>query len=105
MPTPTPDSPYQVPLEQLTGKHSYARSLGSDGDDSIDPGASVAYVAEELKAPRHSAYTIEGTIELAGLAAQNAVKTGGWTLYAIRAILAGILIPAAAIGVARLLGW
>jgi hypothetical protein len=96
------ENPYAVPLEALTGRHTYARSLGADDDDP-EPGATVAYVAETLK-PRPSPYTVEGTIALLGDAADGALRSGGWRLATWRLVAIVMVGPLVGVAVARITG-
>ena len=86
------ESPYHVPLPELTGHHGYARQRGEDDDEPIDPGAPVAYVAETVR-PRHSSLTIEGMIQGVGEASYRAAKEGGPPKAIMRLVAAGFLVP------------
>lgn len=86
------ESPYHVPLPELTGRHGYALQRGEDDDEPIDPGAPVAYVAEPLK-QRPSGLTIEGMIIGIGDAAQAAAREGGQSQWIMRAVAAGFIVP------------
>jgi hypothetical protein len=86
------ESPYHVPLPELTGRHGYALQRGEDDDTPLDPGAPVAYVAEPMK-QRPSALTIEGMIVGIGDAAHAAAKEGGSAQWLMRAIAAGFVLP------------
>ena len=94
MPDPEDDeSPYAVPLPELTGKHGYALMRGED-DEPPDPGAPVAYVADPMK-ERPSGLTIEGMIRGIGDAAEAAAREGGRPKWVMRAIAAGFIVPVA----------
>lgn len=86
------ESPYHVPLPELTGRHGYALQRGEDDDAPLDPGAPVAYVAEPLK-QRPSALTIEGMIAGIGDAAHAAAREGGEALWIMRVIAAAFVLP------------
>ena len=85
------ESPYHVPLPELTGKHGYALQRGED-DGPPDPGAPVAYVADPMK-ERPSGLTIEGMIRGIGDAAQAAAREGGRPKWVMRAVAAGFIVP------------
>ena len=90
---PDNDEPhYDIPLDELTGRHGYALARGEDDDAPIDPGAPVAYVAEPLK-PRPNALTIEGAIAGIGDVAANAAKEGGAPAWTMRFIAFVFLVP------------
>jgi hypothetical protein len=90
---PDPDeSPYHVPLGELTGTHGYALARGEDDDEEPDPGAPVAYVADVMK-ERPSALTIEGMIAGVGQAAQAASREGGAPVWTMRVLAALFLLP------------
>lgn len=108
MPEPTPepepdDSPYSIPLPELTGRHGYALMRGED-DGPPDPGAPVAYVADPMK-ERPSGLTIEGMIRGVGDAAQAAAREGGRAKWVMRAIAAGFIIPAILTSIAWVREW
>lgn len=86
---------YDIPLDELTGTHGYARSRAEgepDPDDPIDPGAPVAYVAEEVR-DRPSMLTIEGMIVGIGNAASAAAREDGESKWVLRALLVAFLLP------------
>ncbi|HEX8001161.1 MAG TPA: hypothetical protein VF519_00535 [Mycobacteriales bacterium] len=89
-PGPDDDSPYHVPLPELTGRHGYARQRGED--DPPDPGAPVAYVAEPMK-ERPNAMTIEGAIQGIGDVAYNAAREGGGSAWLMRVVAAAFVLP------------
>ena len=86
------ESPYHVPLPELTGKHGYALARDEDSDEPIDPGAPVAYVAEHVR-DRPSALTIEGMIYGIGEAAQGAARQGGSSAWIMRVLAAFFILP------------
>ena len=86
------DSPYHVPLGDLTGKHGYALVRGEDDASPPDPGAPVAYVAEHVK-DRPSALTIEGMIYGIGQAAQGAAREGGSSAWLMRMLALFFIAP------------
>ena len=91
---PDPDeSPYSIPLPELTGKHGYARQRGED-DGPPEPGAPVAYVAEHVR-DRKSALTIEGMIAGIGDAAYNAAREGGESAWVMRIVAFAFVAPIA----------
>ncbi len=92
MPEPEDESPYSIPLPELTGRHGYARQRGEDDDEPIDPGAPVAYVAEPMH-ERPNALTIEGVIKAIGDASYGAAKQGGPSKALMRVIAAGFILP------------
>ncbi|HEV2890666.1 MAG TPA: hypothetical protein VGX28_09850 [Frankiaceae bacterium] len=92
MPEPEDDSPYHIPLPELTGTHGYAVQRGEDDDEPLDPGAPVAYVAEPMT-ERPNALTIEGAIKGIGDAAYGAAKQGGSSRTLMRVIAAGFIVP------------
>jgi hypothetical protein len=85
------ESPYHVPLPELTGRHGYALQRG-EGDDPPDPGAPVAYVADPMH-ERPSGLTIEGMIRGIGDAAQAAAREGGRPKWVMRAVAVGFIVP------------
>ena len=85
------DSPYHVPLPELTGRHGYALQRGED-DGPPDPGAPVAYVADPMK-ERPNAMTIEGMIRGIGDAAYNAAQEGGRSEWVMRVVALGFIAP------------
>ncbi|HVF06077.1 MAG TPA: hypothetical protein VNA20_14645 [Frankiaceae bacterium] len=94
---PEDDAPrYDIPLDELTGRHGYARSRAAgepdDPDDPIDPGAPVAYVAEEVR-DRPNMLTIEGMIVGIGNAASAAAREGGEPKWVLRGLLVVFLLP------------
>jgi hypothetical protein len=89
---PEDDSPYHVPLGDLTGKHGYALVRGEGDEAPPDPGAPVAYVAEHVK-DRPSALTIEGMIYGIGQAAQGAAREGGSSAWTMRFLAAVFIAP------------
>jgi hypothetical protein len=90
---PGDDARYHIPLQDLTGRHGYALSRGDDGEDhEPDPGAPVAYVAEQVK-DRPSALTIEGMIVGIGNAAQGAAREGGSSAWVLRVMAAFFILP------------
>lgn len=89
---PDDDSPYHVPLVDLTGRHGYALVRGEDDDEPPDPGAPIAYVAEHVK-DRPSALTIEGMIYGIGQAAQGAAREGGSSAWTMRVLAAIFIAP------------
>ena len=100
---PEDDAPrYDIPLHELTGRHAYARSLGDDEDpDDVDPGAPVAYVAENVK-DRPNMLTVEGMIVGIGNAAQAAARSEDRTpAWVMKGLLAAFLLPVVLILVAR----
>ena len=101
MPEPEDEKRFQVPLDDLTGKHGYALVRGEDDDTPPDPGAPVAYVAEQVK-DRPSALTIEGMIAGIGAAAQGAAREGGESAWLMRLLLAIFLLPIVVMLVGRL---
>ena len=101
--TPDDDAPrYDIPLQELTGRHGYARSRaeGEPEPDDLDPGAPVAYVAEPMK-DRPNMLTIEGMIVGIGNAASAAAKEGGEPAWTMKALLAAFLLPVVALLVAQ----
>lgn len=86
------ESPYHIPLPELTGRHGYARQRGEDDDEPIDPGAPVAYVAEPMH-ERPNALTIEGMIRGIGDMSYNAAKKGGESRAIVRVIAAAFVLP------------
>jgi len=85
------DSPYHVPLPELTGRHGYALQRGED-DPPPDPGAPVAYVADPMH-ERPSNLTIEGMIRGIGDAAHAAAKEGGSAQWVMRVVAFGFIAP------------
>ena len=82
------DAPrYDIPLQDLTGVHKYARSRAdgepADPDDPIDPGAPVAYVAEPMK-EQPNTMTVEGAIVGIGNMASGAAREGGSSAWIVR---------------------
>ena len=92
MPEPEDENPYSIPLPELTGRHGYALQRGEDDDEPLDPGAPVAYVAEQVR-DRHSALTIEGMIQGVGDVSYAAAKQGGEAKVIMRVIAAGFVLP------------
>ena len=92
MPENEDESPYHVPLPELTGRHGYALQRGEGDDEPLDPGAPVAYVADPMK-ERPNALTIEGMIRGIGDAAYNAAQEGGRAQWTMRVVLAGFMVP------------
>lgn len=86
------ESPYHVPLPELTGRHGYALMRGEDDDAPLDPGAPVAYVADVMK-ERPSGLTIEGMIRGIGDAAYAAAHEGGRPKWVMRVVAAGFVLP------------
>jgi hypothetical protein len=83
---------YDIPLHDLTGRHGYALARGEGDDHEPDPGAPIAYVAEQVK-DRPSALTIEGMIVGIGNAAQGAAREGGSSAWVMRVLAAFFILP------------
>jgi hypothetical protein len=95
------ESRFHVPLEDLTGRHGYALVRGEDDETPPDPGAPVAYVAEQVK-DRPSGLTIEGMIAGIGAAAQGAAREGGEAAWLMRLLLVIFVLPVVLMIVGRL---
>jgi hypothetical protein len=95
------ESRFHVPLDDLTGRHGYALVRGEDDEGPFDPGAPVAYVAEQVK-DRPSGLTIEGMIAGIGAAAQGAAREGGESAWLMRLLLAIFVLPVILMIVGRL---
>ena len=95
---------YDIPLDDLTGKHGYALFRDEDDDTPIDPGAPVAYVAEPVK-PRPNTMTVEGAIIGIGNLAAGAAKEGGTPAWTMRALAAVFVLPIVFVLVSRLVEW
>lgn len=109
-PADVPPPRYDIPLDQLTGKHGYALAPDEEGGPPPDPGAPVAYVADPLE-ERPNTMTIEGAIVGIGNMAAAAARqergeeprsTPAWML---RLALAAFLVPIVLIVVGRATEW